>query len=110
MNKNSSKELIVSVDLCLIPIGVGLSLSPYIAICQKEIERSGLNYKLEANGTAIEGEWDKVFSCIKSCHEKVHKAGSVRIYSTLKINTRTDKIDSFEEKVNRVKSALSKAV
>ena len=33
----------VMVDLCLIPIGVGVSLSPYIASCQKILAATGLN-------------------------------------------------------------------
>lgn len=28
----------LSVDLCVVPIGVGVSLSPYIATCQRVIE------------------------------------------------------------------------
>ena len=47
-----------SVDLCLVPLGVGTSLSPYLALCQEVIEKSGLDYELGPNGTAIEGEWD----------------------------------------------------
>ena len=47
--------MFVSIDLCLVPIGVGTSLSPYIKECI-EIINEGLNYKLGANGTAIEGD------------------------------------------------------
>ncbi len=108
MNIGKSNGMIVSVDLCIIPIGVGVSLSPFIAICQKEIEKSGLTYQLEANGTSIEGEWEKVFGCIKSCHEKIHQAGAPRIHTSVKVNSRTDKIESFKEKVKKVNSALAK--
>ena len=106
MSEKEAKDMFISVDLCLIPIGVGVSLSPFIAICQKEIEESGLSYQLEANGTAIEGNWEKVFACIKSCHEKIHQAGAPRIYTSLKVNSRTDKTQSFKEKVESVRSIL----
>ena len=33
-------------------------------------QNEGLNYELGANGTAIEGDWDKVFECVKKCHKK----------------------------------------
>tara|TARA_Y100001968_G_C19063052_1_gene574690 strand:+ start:145 stop:459 length:315 start_codon:yes stop_codon:yes gene_type:complete len=92
----------VSIDLCLVPIGVGISLSRYISYCTKIIEKHGLDYELGPNGTAIEGEWDDVFECIKSCHKKVHGSGAIRIYTTLKINTRIDKQQSFREKVPSV--------
>ena len=95
----------VSIDLCLVPIGVGTSLSPYIAECKKVIETKGLDYELGPNGTAIEGEWEEVFKCVESCHQAVHSLGANRIYSTLKINTRIDRYQSFREKVQSVNSA-----
>ena len=96
----------VSIDLCLVPLGVGVSLSSYVAACTNIIENYGLDYELGPNGTAIEGDWEEVFQCIKSCHEKVHQLGSNRIYTTLKVNTRTDKKQSFRDKVP---SVISKA-
>ena len=63
--------MFVSIDLCLVPIGVGTSLSPYIKECIEIIKNEGLNYELGANGTAIEGDWDKVFECVKKCHKKI---------------------------------------
>ena len=92
----------VSVDLCLVPIGVGVSLSPYIRTCISVIEEHKLKYELGANGTAIEGDWEQVFICIKKCHEIVHSKGAPRIYTTLKVNTRTDKKQFFKDKVKSV--------
>tara|TARA_B100000965_G_scaffold401275_1_gene424754 strand:- start:1162 stop:1461 length:300 start_codon:yes stop_codon:yes gene_type:complete len=89
----------VSIDLCLVPIGVGVSLSPYIKTCLSVIDQHNLNYELGPNGTAIEGEWDQVFKCIRNCHEVLHDEGVIRIYTTLKINTRIDKKQPFKEKV-----------
>ncbi len=97
----------VTIDLCIIPIGVGVSLSPYIAICQEIIEETGLKHQLLPNGTAIEGDWDEVLTCIKRCHEQIHSKGVLRIFSTVKLNTRTDRQQSFEEKVPKVLKALS---
>ena len=94
----------VSIDLCLVPIGVGVSLSPYIKACLSVIEESKLEHQLGPNGTAIEGEWDQVFKCIKKCHEVLHSNGVPRIYTTLKVNTRIDKKQFFKEKVESVRS------
>ena len=94
--------MFVSIDLCLVPIGVETSLSPYIKECIKIIEDSGLTYQLGPNGTAIEGDWEDVFNCVKICHEKIHKKGAPRIYTTIKVNTRIDKLQTFKEKVNSV--------
>ena len=94
----------VSIDLCLVPIGVGVSLSPYIKACLTIIEKYKLDYELGPNGTAIQGEWDQVFECVKNCHEVVHSKDVPRIYTILKINTRTDKKQLFREKVQSVRS------
>ncbi len=94
--------MFVSIDLCLVPIGVGTSLSPYIKECKEIIERSNLNYELGANGTAIEGDWIEVFECIRKCHEQIHKKGAPRIYTTIKVNTRIDKHQTFKDKLKRV--------
>jgi uncharacterized protein (TIGR00106 family) len=96
----------VIVDLCLVPIGVGVSLSKYVAECEKVLAQTELNYTLHANGTNIEGEWEAVFAAIKKCHERVHKIGAPRIFSTVKCGTRTDKIQKMEDKINSVKDKL----
>ncbi len=97
----------VSIDLTIVPLGVGNSLSQYIAACKVEIEKRGLDYELGPNGTAIEGEWDEVFECVKACHEALHSIGIIRIFSTLKVNTRIDREVSFRAKVDSVNACIS---
>jgi uncharacterized protein YqgV (UPF0045/DUF77 family) len=43
------------VDLCVVPLGVGVSLAPYVAACQQVIEAAGLDHELGPNGTARRG-------------------------------------------------------
>ena len=97
----------VHVDLCLIPLGVEGSLASDIAICQRIFKQRGLTHYLHAFGTNIEGEWDHVMNAIKACHEAVHQAGRVRISSSLKIGTRTDKQQLLSEKIASVEKLLS---
>ena len=92
----------VIVDLTVVPIGVGVSLSKYVAACEDILNRPGLKTSLHANGTNIEGEWDDVFAAIKACHEKVHGMGAPRIHTTIKLGTRTDREQSLEDKVDSV--------
>ncbi|CAM2067918.1 MTH1187 family thiamine-binding protein [Sulfidibacter corallicola] len=99
----------VIVDVCIIPMGVGLSLSPYIAECERIFAAHGLKAQLHANGTNLEGEWDQVFGAIKVCHEKLHEMGAVRIGSTIKAFTRTDKSQSMEDKIDSVREKLQAA-
>jgi uncharacterized protein (TIGR00106 family) len=96
----------VLVDLCIVPIGVGVSLSPYIAACEKVLTDAGLKTVLHSYGTNIEGEWDAVFAAIRRCHEVVHGMGAPRIATTIKLGTRTDRDQTMEDKVNSVKEKM----
>ena len=96
----------VMVDLCVVPIGVGVSLSEYIVECEKVIEGAGLKHELHAYGTIIEGEWDDVFAAIKACHKAVHAKGAPRIATTIKVGTRTDRVQTSEDKVKSVMDKL----
>lgn len=96
----------VLVDLCIVPIGVGVSLSSYIAACEKVLTEAGLKTSLHSYGTNIEGEWDDVFAAIKRCHEAVHKMGAPRITTTIKLGTRTDRVQTMEDKVTSVMNKL----
>jgi len=96
----------VIIDLCIVPLGVGVSLSPYIAACEKVLNEAGLKTALHSYGTNIEGEWDEVFAAVKRCHEVVHVMGAPRITTTIKVETRTDRVQTMEDKVNSVKAKL----
>ena len=61
-----------------------------------------MSHHLHAYGTNIEGEWDEVFQAIKKCHEVVHEMGAPRINTTLKIGTRTDRLQTMQDKVESV--------
>lgn len=97
----------VIVDLCVIPLGVGVSLSRYVAACERVLSETGLKTQLHANGTNIEGEWDEVFAAIKRCHEVVHDMGAPRISTTIKLGTRTDRDQSMDDKVRSVQAKLA---
>lgn len=97
----------VILDLCIVPIGVGVSLSAYVAACEKVLAEAGLKTALHANGTNIEGEWDTVFAAIKRCHEVVHEMGAPRISTYIHLGTRTDRRQTMEDKVKSVETKLA---
>ena len=96
----------VIADLCLIPIGIGVSVSKEIAACERVLTEAGLKTKLHAYGTNIEGEWDDVFAAIKRCHEVVHAMGAPRVSSSLRFGTRIDRVQSMDDKVQSVEQKL----
>ena len=96
----------VIADVCIVPLGVGVSVSRYVVECERIFEKAGLNPRLHAYGTNIEGDWDAVNSAIKECHEAVHAMGAPRISSTIRIGTRVDKEQTLQEKIDSVKSKM----
>ena len=98
----------VIADLCVVPMGVGVSVSKYVTACEKALKEAGLKTKLHAYGTNVEGEWDAVFVAIRRCHEVVHEMGAPRITTTLKFGTRIDKAQTMDDKVTSVQKQLAK--
>lgn len=95
------------VELSVIPIGVGTSLSVYVAAVMRIIADSGLKYESHSMGTNIECEWDDVVPLVKKCHDELKKMGVQRISTTIRISERTDKpytmsgkMESLEQKID----------
>jgi uncharacterized protein (TIGR00106 family) len=93
-------------EFTVIPIGVGVSLSEYVAACEHILAGTGLHYELHANGTNLEGEWDDVMDAIKRCHEVLHEMGVPRISTVVKVGTRVDRDQKMDEKIASVREKL----
>lgn len=96
----------VMVDLCVVPMGVGVSVSEYVAECERIIAAAGLAHQLHPYGTVIEGEWEPVFDVVRQCHERVHALGAPRVFTSLKVGTRTDREQSMQDKIDSVRRKL----
>ena len=93
----------VIADLCIVPLGVGVSLSPYIAEAYRELEASGLECRLHALGTNVEGDYDDVFAALKRCLTRIHDRGAPRITCTIKLGCRTDRDQGMDDRVKSVR-------
>ena len=74
---------------------------------EKVLSEAGLKSVLHANGTSIEGEWHEVFAAVHRCHEVVHQMGAPRIFTVMKLGTRTDRTQTMEEKTKSVETKLA---
>lgn len=92
----------VLVNFSVVPMGVGASVSEYVAGCIQVLEASNVAFELHANGTNVEGEWDDVLGAVKRCVEHLEGLGVPRVYTTMTIDTRFDKQQSMETKVQSV--------
>ena len=95
------------IELVVVPIGVGTSLSAYVAAVTKVIKESGLEYETHSMGTNIECGWDDIIPLVKKCHDELKKMGVQRIGTTVRISERTDKpytmsgkMESLEDKMD----------
>ena len=96
----------VIADIAIVPIGVGVSLSKYVAACEQVLIDAGLKPQLHANGSNVEGEWEVVFAALKRCHQTVHEMGAPRISTTIRLGTRTDREQSMLDKIESVEVKL----
>jgi uncharacterized protein (TIGR00106 family) len=96
----------VLADISIIPLGAGLSLSPYVAACERVLREAGLEPRLHAFGTNVEGEWEAVLGAVRRCHEVVHGMGAPRVHTSMKLSTRVDRDHSLEAKVKSVEAKL----
>ena len=97
----------VLVDICVVPMGVGVSVSRYVVECQKIFDAAGLNHQMHSYGTNVEGEWDAVMVAVKQCHQKMHEMGAPRVGSTLRMGTRNDRDQSMQDKIDSVTSKMA---
>jgi uncharacterized protein (TIGR00106 family) len=98
----------VMLDFCVVPIGVGVSVSEYVAECQRVLETAGLSHQMHPYGTVVEGEWEAVFAALKRCHERVHALGAPRISTSVRLGTRLDREQSMQDKLESVRQKLAK--
>ncbi len=93
----------------MVPLGVGVSVSKYVAKIVKIVDDSGLPYKLHAMGTIIEGEWDEVMNLIKKCRDALMEEVE-RVVIDIKIDDRKGAKGRIEAKVRSVEEKLGKPV
>jgi uncharacterized protein (TIGR00106 family) len=99
----------ITAELCAIPMGGGVSVSSYIAACEPILEQAGLNPEMHAYGTNVEGEWEAVFAAFKRCHERIHELGAPRVFTTIKVGSRSDRAQSNADKVASARDKAQKS-
>ena len=93
-------------DVCIVPIGVGVSVSKYVVVCEKIFREAGLTPQLHAYGTNVEGEWNEVMDAVKLCHQRIHDMGAPRVSTSIRIGTRTDREQTMQDKIDSVISKI----
>ena len=97
----------VLLEMSIVPLGCGESLSSFVAECVDLVDQSGLDYELHAMGTIVEGDLPEVLALMQRCIEQMAQH-SDRVTCTAKLDFRrgekgrlTAKVDSVEKKLGR---------
>ena len=94
-------------EFSITPIGKGTSVATYVARCLDIVDASGLDYRMNAMGTVVEGPFDEVLALIAKCHKAVAKDCD-RVSTIVKIDDRKGAARQLEAKVRRVEEALGR--
>ena len=97
----------VLLEFSMSPLEKGPSVGDYVARSLKIIDESGLDYRLHAMGTIVEGEIDEVLAVLKKCLAAM-ATDCERVTCTAKLDYRRGyagrlkaKVASLEEKLRR---------
>ncbi|KAJ5076076.1 mth1187 family thiaminee-binding protein [Anaeramoeba ignava] len=103
---SNKKSLNCIGNIVVVPIGVGTSLSKYVAMCHKILQKYPIKTKLHSNGTNVEGDFDSITQAIKEFHHTLHDIGVPRIHTELSIGTRNDRVQTMKDKIDSVENKL----
>jgi uncharacterized protein (TIGR00106 family) len=87
-----------TAELQVIPIGEGVSVRQEVVRVVEMLQQREFLIETHASGTNIEGELAEILDAVERIHEELHRQGSVRLVSYLKLETRTDKTPTLAGK------------
>jgi uncharacterized protein (TIGR00106 family) len=97
------------LDFSITPLGAGEGVGQYVARAVDVVDRSGLDYRLHAMGTEVEGELDQLLDVLKRATEAV-AADCDRVSIVAKIDYRKGHPGAIDAKVASVEKRLGRAV
>ncbi len=91
------------MELSVVPLGRGRSVGADIAELVKIIDASGLDYRLTAAGTNVEGNWDELMDLARRCHAEMRKK-TERVLTFIKMDDYADRVGRLNGMVRSVES------
>jgi uncharacterized protein (TIGR00106 family) len=106
-NVTGERINMVLLEFSIAPLEKGESVSPYVARCVDIIDKSGLDYRLHAMGTLVEGNIDEVLALLKKCFNELAN-DCERITCSAKLDYRKGHAGRLAAKVESVEELLGK--
>jgi len=95
------------MEFSMAPLAQGESVSTYVARCVEIVEQSGLDYRLHAMGTVVEGELEPLMEVLRKCFAAL-QADCDRISCSVKFDYRRGRSGGLESKVASVEQKLGR--
>jgi uncharacterized protein (TIGR00106 family) len=92
-------EVTMLLELSVIPLGRGRSISADVADIVRIIDASDLDYRLTAAGTILEGDWEQLMDVARKCHIEMRKK-TERVVTFMKV-------DDYGERTGRLNAAIA---
>ena len=97
----------VLLEMSIVPLGAGESVSQYVAECLDLVDASGLDYELHSMGTIVEGELPQVLALMQQCIEHLAQHHD-RISCSAKLDLRKGHAGRLRKKVESVQTKLGR--
>ena len=98
----------VIVELSIIPMGGGTSVSKIIAHVIKSLEETGVKYEVTPMCTVFEADSvEEALRIVRVAHDAVFRQGVKRAITLVKIDDRRDVERKMEDKVASLRRAVS---
>ena len=96
------------VEVTIAPMGVGTSVSRYVAACHRVLESAtDLKHQLTPMSTIIEGDLDRIMEVIRQMHEVPFAEGAQRVSTFIRVDDRRDKEGTMAGKLKSVADKLA---
>ncbi len=93
------------VEFSVVPVGKGASVSAVITRVLRIVIESGVAYKANPMGTVLEGDWDRVMTLVRMCHDEAMKDVD-RVVTSIKIDDYKGKGSRLDRKLESVEENL----
>src|SRR5262245_36059308 len=97
------------LEFSITPLGAGESVSASVAKAVDLIDRSGLDYRLHAMGTVVEGDIGPLLDLLRKCIEAV-AADCDRVSVSAKLDYRKGHPGALDAKVHSVEKRLGRTL
>ncbi len=97
------------MELSIIPLGRGRSISADLADAIKLVDQSGLEYKLTPTATVVEGEWDDLLALARRCHDSMRQK-TERVITFIKLDDYAGRSDRLTAAVQSIAEKVGKPI